>query len=48
MAGNERLFLGKDQAVVERAPLILSDEDHIAAEQILKRAIGAGLLHRTS
>ncbi|HNB03746.1 MAG: hypothetical protein ACP5NU_03930 [Methanomicrobiales archaeon] len=48
MAGNERLFLGNDQAVVEHAPLVLSDEDHIAAKQILERAIREALLHRTS
>lgn len=48
MAGNERLFLGNDQVVVEHAPLVLSDEDHIAAEQILERAIREVLLPRVS
>ncbi|HPM61543.1 MAG TPA: hypothetical protein PK955_03585 [Methanoregulaceae archaeon] len=38
----------KGEAVVEHAPLVLSDEDHTAAEQILERAIRAVLLHRTS
>ncbi|HNQ26029.1 MAG: hypothetical protein BWY93_00981 [Euryarchaeota archaeon ADurb.BinA087] len=48
MAGVERLFLGKAQAVVEHAPLILSEADCIAAEHILERAISEVLLHRTS
>jgi hypothetical protein len=48
MQGTIRIFLGKDEVVVERAPLILSEEDGMASEQILKRAIRAFPLHRKS
>ena len=48
MQGTMRIFLGKDEVVVEHAPLILSEEALIAAEQILDRAIRAFPLHRKS
>jgi len=48
MPVNVRLFMEKGEAVVEHAPLVLSGEDHIAAEQILEKAIRAVLFHQKS
>ena len=38
MGGNDRLFIGKDDAAIGRAPLVLSVDTIERAEQVLIRA----------
>lgn len=39
MAGTNRLFLGKEDAVIVHAPLILSEDAESSTEQVLSWAV---------
>jgi|PlaIllAssembly_1097288.scaffolds.fasta_scaffold871310_2 hypothetical protein len=48
MTGNDRFFLGKDDAAIRRAPVVLSEADFKTAKEVLAKAVREFRSHEDS